>query len=339
MLNFANAEYLFLLILVPVFFVVYGIARYVRGRKIRKIGDPELVKQLMPSFSPSKGWVRLVLFSLAFIFFILGIARPRIGSRLKEKKVQGVEIVIALDVSNSMLAQDYRPNRLENAKFAISRLVDNLEDDRIGLVLFAGQSFVQLPITTDYVSAKMFLNSISTDSVPVQGSALEDAIKTCVKSFGSESDVSRAIILISDGESHEGDPVEAAKLAAEYGIKIYTIGVGSERGVPIPMKSDDGGNVNYLKDENGNIVVTKLDSRTLKEVAFAGKGIYVHAKPNDFGLNHILEDIDMMEKETFTTVSFEEYDEQYMYFFAIALVFFVVEMLVGDRKSRRRLFD
>ena len=338
MLNFAYPHYLYLLILVPFFFLIYGLSRIARKRKIKKFGDPQLVEQLMPSFSRSKGWVKLVLFSLAFIFFIIGVARPRIGSRLKEKDVQGVEIMIALDVSNSMLAQDYRPNRLENAKFAISRLVDNLEEDRIGLVIFAGQSFVQLPITTDYVSAKMFLNSISTESVPVQGTALEEAIKTCVKSFGSQSDVSRAIVLISDGESHEGNPVETAKMAAEYGIKIYTIGVGSERGVPIPIQ-DENGNTSYLKDESGNMVVTKLDARTLQEIAFAGKGIYVHAKPNDFGLKHILEDIDSMEKGTISTVAFEEYDEQYMYFFAIALVFFVLEMLIGDRKSRKHLFN
>ena len=338
MLNFAYPEYLYLLILVPFFFLFYGVACIMRKRKINKIGDEELVNALMPSYSKSKGWVKIVLFSFAFIFFIVGIARPRIGSKLQEKEVKGVEIMIALDVSNSMLAQDYRPNRLENAKFAISRLVDNLDEDRIGLVLFAGQSFVQLPITTDYVSAKMFLSSISTDSVPVQGTALDDAIKTCIKSFGSESDVSRAIILISDGESHEGNPAETAKLAAEYGIKIYTIGVGSERGVPIPIV-DEKGNTSYLKDEEGNMVVTRLDASTLKEIAFAGKGIYVHAQPNDFGLTHILDDINSLEKGVFKTVAFEEYDEQYMYFFAIALVFFVLEMLIGDRKSKRHLFN
>ncbi len=337
-MEFAYQEYLYLLILVPFFFLIYGLLRIARKKKIRKLGDPELVEQLMPSFSRSKGWVKIALFSLAFIFFILGMARPRVGSRLTEKKVQGVEIMIALDVSNSMLAQDYRPNRLENAKFAISKLVDRMRDDRLGLVIFAGQSFVQLPITTDYVSAKMFLNSISTESVPLQGSVLEDAIRTCARSFGSENDKSRAIILISDGESHEGNPVQAAKDAAEYGIRVYTIGIGSSRGVPIPMPGADG-NPTYLKDENGNLVVTKLDAATLQEVAVAGKGIYVHAKPDDLGLGHILEDIDKLEKDTFTMVSFEEYDEQYMYFFALALVFFVLEMLVGDRKSRRHLFN
>lgn len=332
MLNFGQPEYLYLLIAVPFFFAVYGFMRYMRRRRIRKFGDPRLVDSLMPSFSVSRGWIRLALFTVAFIFFVLGISRPRIGARLKEKKVQGVEIMIALDVSNSMLAQDYKPNRLENAKFAISRLVDNMKDDRIGMVIFAGKSFVQLPITTDYVSAKMFLSSISTESIPVQGTALEDAIHTCIKCYGSESDKSRAIILISDGENHEGNAVEAAKLAASYGIRIYTIGVGSLTGEPIPMNGE------LLKDKDGNIVVTKLDEQTLQKIALAGNGMYVHAKPNNFGLNHILEDINSLEKDSFTTVAFDEYDEQYMYFFAVSLLFFVLEMLVGDRKSKRQFF-
>lgn len=273
------------------------------------------------------------LFSLAFLFFVLGLARPQIGAKLSERETKGAEIMIALDVSNSMLAQDYSPSRLERAKLAISRIVDKLQEDRIGLVLFAGTSFVQLPITTDYVSAKMFLTSIDTQSVPVQGTAIGDAILTCAKSFSAQSDKSRAIVVITDGENHEDDPVAAAREAAEIGIKIYTIGVGSAEGQPI---SKDG---ELMKDKDGNIVVTRLDEDVLKDIARVGGGAYVHAGNEEFGLNPILEDIQRMEEEKFNSVIFEEYDEQFMYFFAVALALLVLEMLVGERKIRRKLFD
>lgn len=240
--------------------------------------------------------------------------------------------MIALDVSNSMLAEDYSPNRLERAKLAISRITDKLQDDRIGLVIFAGSSFVQLPITTDYLSAKMFLGSITPASIPVQGTAIGDAIQTAAKSFSAQSEHSRAIIVITDGENHEDDAVAAAKDAAEAGAKVYTIGVGSTDGQPIPM---DGG---LLKDREGNIVVSKLDEQGLKQIARAGGGAYVHAGNDEFGLNPIIDDIKRMEDEEYSSIVFEEYDEQYMYFFAIAFAFFVLEMLTGERKSRRKLF-
>ena len=318
MIYFANAQYLLLLFLVPVFPVLYALLRYRRRKSIRKFGDEKLVKELMPSYSGSKGWVRVVLFSFA---------------KLKEHQMKGAEVMIALDVSNSMLARDYSPDRLDRAKLAISRLVDKLNGDRIGLVLFAGTSFVQLPITTDYVSAKMFLNNISTESVPVQGTAMGDAINTCIRSFSAQSEKSRAIIVITDGENHEDDPVSAAKQAAEMGISVYTIGVGSEQGQPIPMK---GG---LLKDSEGNIVVTKLDESTLRDVARAGNGAYVHAGNDEFGLNPIIDNVRKLDEEQFSSVVFEEYDEQYMYFFAIALALFVIQMMVGERKVLRHLFD
>ena len=241
--------------------------------------------------------------------------------------------MIALDVSNSMLARDYSPNRLERAKLAISRLVDKLDGDRVGLVLFAGTSFVQLPITTDYVSAKMFLGNISTESIPVQGTAIGDAINTCIRSFSAQSEKSRAIIVITDGENHEDDPVAAAKQAADMGIMVYTIGVGSQQGQPIPMKNG------LLKDSKGNIVVTKLDENTLKEVAKAGNGAYVHAGNDEFGLNPVINDIRKLDEEEFKSIVFEEYDEQFMYFFAIALGLLVIQMLIGERKVLRHLFD
>ena len=333
MINFAQTQYLFLLLLIPFFFLVQALVLRLRRRRIRKFGDEKLVAQLMPSYAKAKVWVRLTLFSLGFFFFVIGLSRPQIGAKLKEHETKGAEIMIALDVSNSMLAEDYSPNRLERAKLAISRLVDKLRDDRIGLIVFAGNSFVQLPITTDYVSAKMFMNSISTESVPVQGTAIGEAINTAMRSFSSQSEKSRAIIVITDGENHEDDPVAAAKQAADMGVRVFTIGVGSPEGKPIPMDGE------LLKDKDGNIVVTRLDEKVLQDVAQAGNGLYVRAGNSEFGLNPIIEDIRRMEDEKYSSIVFEEYDEQFMYFLAIALFFFVIEILVGDRRSKRHLFN
>ena len=332
MINFAQAQYLFLILLIPVFFLLQALVFKLRTRRIRKFGDEELVRQLMPSSSRSKVWVRLTLFSIGFFFFAIGLSRPQIGAKLKEHETKGAEIMIVLDVSNSMLAEDYSPNRLDRAKLAISRLVDKLRDDRIGLIVFAGNSFVQLPITTDYVSAKRFLNSISTESVPIQGTAIGEAINTALRSFSAQSEKSRAIIVITDGENHEDDPVAAAAQAAEMGVRVFTIGVGSPEGKPIPMDGE------LLKDKDGNIVVTRLDETVLQDVANAGKGVYVRAGNSEFGLNPIIDDIRRMEDEKYSSIVFEEYDEQFMYFMGLALLFFVLEMLVGERRSKRHLF-
>ena len=332
MINFAQAQYLLLIFLVPFFFVIQAIVLKIRRKRIRKFGDEELVGRLMPSYSKGKTWIRLTLFSIGFIFFAIGLSRPQIGARLKEHETKGAEIMIVLDVSNSMLAEDYSPIRLERAKLAISRLVDKLRDERIGLIVFAGNSFVQLPITTDYVSAKMFLNSISTESVPLQGTAMGEAINTAMRSFSIQSEKSRAVIVITDGENHEDDPVAAAEQAAELGVRVFTIGVGSPEGKPIPYEGE------LLKDKDGEIVVTRLDENILKEVAEAGKGVYVRAGTSEFGLNPVIDEIKKMEDEKYSSIVFEEYDEQFMYFLALALLFFVIEQLVGDRKPKRHLF-
>ncbi len=333
MLVFASYRFLWLLLLVPLIPALYAVALALRKRRIRRFGDPRMVAHLMPHYSRAKGWVRIILFTLAFFFFVIGLSRPQIGAKLSERQTKGAEIMICLDVSNSMLAQDYTPCRLERAKLAISSLVDKLHDDRIGLIIFAGSSFVQLPVTTDYVSAKMFLSSIDAGSVPVQGTAIGDAIHTAMKSFSAQSEKSRVIILISDGENHEDDAVAAAKEAAQAGIRIYTVGVGSAAGQPIPVDGE------LLRDKDGNIVVTHLDEKTLRQIAEAGGGAYIQAGNEEFGLNPIINDIRAMEGELFSSVVFEEYDEQYMYFFAIALILLVIEMLVGERKNARKLFN
>ena len=332
MIVFAQYKYLLLLLLVPLILIAHALKLRLRRRRVGRFGDEALVGELMPSYSKAKGWLRTVLYCLAFFFCVIGLARPQIGAKLSEHEAKGAEIMICLDVSNSMLAEDYSPNRLERAKLAISRIVDRLQDDRIGLIVFAGSSFVQLPITTDYVSAKMFLNSIDTGSVPIQGTAIGDAVLTAARSFSEQSEKSRAIIVITDGENHEDDPVDAARQVGEMGIKVYTIGVGSLRGQPIPKDGE------LMKDREGNIVVSRLDEGTLQQMAEAGNGAYVHAGNEEFGLNPIIDDIRKMEAERFSSVVFEEYDEQFMYFFAAALALFVLEMLVGERRARRKLF-
>lgn len=332
MVYLAQSQYLLLLLLVPLLFVAYALYLRARRKRIARLGNPELVAKLMPDASTGKGWLKVSLLAAAWFFFVLGLARPQLGARLKEHESQGVEVMIALDVSNSMLAEDYSPNRLERSKLAISRLVDKLQGDRIGLVVFAGEAFVQLPITADYVSAKIFLKSINTESVPIQGTSLAEALMASARSFSTQSERSRAIILITDGEDHEGEAVEAARAIAEQGIRIYCIGVGSPQGKPIPK------NGSLLKDANGDIVVTRLDEEILQEIAGAADGKYVRAGAAEFGLNPIIDDLRKLDKEQFSSVVFEDFDEQYMYFFAIALFFLILELLVPETKARRHLF-
>ena len=332
MIYLAQPLYLLLILLIPLMYIAYWLMRRWRKRRIARFGDPDLVSSLAPLVPRRKGWLKLTLISLALLFFAIGMARPQLGAILKEKQVRGAEIMVVLDVSNSMLAEDYSPNRLERAKLAISKLVDELQGDRIGLIIFAGESFVQLPVTSDYVSAKIFLSSITTESVPVQGTAMGEAIRTAIKSFTSESENSRAIILITDGENHEDDPVAAARDAVDMGARVFCIGVGSPEGKPIPVDGE------LLKDKDGNIVVTRLDEATLKEVASAGKGLYVRAGNTEFGLNPVIDEIRSLEEKDFQSVVFEEYDEQYMYFFAIALIFMLIEFMISDTRNRRSLF-
>lgn len=332
MLHLAQAQYLILLLIVPLLFVFYAVYLAVRRKRILKIGDPALVQRLMPTASTAKGWLKVSLLAVAWLFFTLGLTRPQLGARLKEHQTQGAEIMIALDVSNSMLAEDYSPNRLERSKLAISRIVDKLAGDRVGLVVFAGQAFVQLPITADYVSAKIFLSSINTESVPIQGTALAEALTSSAKSFSTQSSRSRAIILITDGEDHEGDVQAAAQAIADEGIRIYCIGVGSPQGKPIPKNGE------LMKDANGEIVVSRLDEAVLQEIAGIGGGKYVRAGNSEFGLNPIIDDIREMDKEQFQSLVFEDFNEQYMYLFAIALFFLILEMLVSDNRLKHKLF-
>lgn len=329
----SQPQYMWLLLLVPVFFLVQFAVLKLRQIRIRRFGDEALVNALMPSYAKGKVWVRLTFFALAFSMLVVAISRPQRGAKLKEHELLGAEVIIALDVSNSMLAQDYTPNRLERAKLAISKVSERLDGDRLGLIIFAGEPYVQIPLTGDYISAKMFLNSINAGSVPVQGTAIGSAIELALRSFSDQSNKSRAIVVITDGENHEDDAVAAAKLAADNGVRVFTIGVGSQDGTVILMP--DG---SYIRDENGKEVVTKLDDVTLAKIADAGMGVYIQAGNREFGLEPIIDEIKNMDDEVTNRVVYEEYEELYMYFVAVALFFLIKQMLIGDRRSKIHLF-
>ncbi len=328
MLQLAQPIYLWLLTLIPVMILIYLVHLRMKQRALSRFGNTKVMEPLMPGVSKRRGWFKLILLCLAVFFFAVGLSRPQIGAGVREVKSRGVEVIIALDVSNSMLAQDFKPDRLERAKLAVSRLVDRLKDDRIGLIVFAGDAYVQLPVTADYISAKIFLSSISPNIVPKQGTAIGAAINLSIRSFTAESDRSRALIIITDGENHEDDPVSAATTAYEQGIIVHTIGIGSAEGQPIPV---DG---SMLKDKDGNIVVTRLDENTLQKIAAEGNGSYTRATNSDLGLDKILDDISKMDKQEVSNVVFSEFNEQFMYLLAFTLFFLIAETFVSERKNK-----
>jgi Ca-activated chloride channel family protein len=331
--RFANPEYLYLLLLLPVMVVVFAIHQYMRRNSLRKLGDSALVGKLIPEISRIRPAVKFIILLTGISTVIIGLARPQFGSRLEEVKKQGVEVIIALDVSNSMLAEDIQPNRLTRAKQAISKLVDNLENDKIGLIVFAGDAYTQIPITTDYISAKMFLSTINPDMVPKQGTAIGAAINLAERSFTPGEGKSKALIIITDGENHEDDPVSEAETASKAGIVIHTIGIGSSEGVPVPVSI--GGRRDYLKDANGATVITKLDEDILKRIAVSAQGNYIRASNSSIGLDEIFSDIRKMKKDELESTMYTEYNDQFQIFVAVALFFIILEIIIMDRKNRK----
>ena len=330
--RFAHPEYFYFLLVIPVFFVLFIISRINRSRSLRKFGNNDIIAQLMPSVSTSRPIIKFILWMLALGFIITALAQPQFGSKLLTSKRKGVELIIALDVSNSMMAEDIKPNRLERAKRAIAKLTERLRDDKLGLIVFAGQAFVQLPITTDYVSAKLFLDAINTSIVPVQGTAIGAAITMATKSFSPNFAGSKAIIVITDGENHEDDAVGAAKTAQEAKIVVHTIGMGLPQGAPIPIGPEGGSD--FLKDKSNNIVVTKLDESMLTQISSAGNGTYIRANNAEVGLNNLFNEIEKMEKSEMDSREYSEYDDQFPLFLTLALVMILIDFLILDRKNK-----
>ncbi len=330
--RFANPDFLYLLLLLPVM-VIFFIINGIRKRKaLRRLGNVQVVNSLMPEVSRTRPLLKFILVSVAFLACVIVLARPQFGSKIEDVKKEGVEVIIALDVSNSMLAEDIQPNRLTRAKQAISRLVDNLDNDRIGLIVFAGDAYTQLPVTTDYVSAKMFLSTIGPDMVPKQGTAIGAAIDLGIRSFSPGEGKSKAMVIITDGENHEDDPVASAEEAAKAGIIIHTIGIGSTDGVPVPVVVN--GRRDYLKDESGNTVISKLDEEILKKIAISTNGNYVRASNSNIGLDEIFNQIKKMKKQELESTMYTEYNDQFQIFAAIAIFFLIAEFIIMDRKNR-----
>lgn len=333
MFRFEHIEYLYALLLIPFFSALFILYHIWKARAVRRFGDQEVVRQLMPLASSRKSVLKFLVLMLAIAALILGLANPQVGSKMEKVQRKGADLMIALDVSNSMLAQDIRPDRITRAVQGITKLIDRLEGDRVGIVVFAGKAYVQLPITTDYAAAKLFLSTISTKMVPSQGTAIGDAIDLSAQSF-KQDDRSKAIIIITDGENHEGDVLASARKAAEAGIKIFTIGMGSPDGTPIPVYDDFGRQTGYKTDRNGQTIISRLDETTLQQIASAGNGIYLRASTGQDGLGRILDEINALEKKEIETRMFSEYDSRFQYFLAICIFLLLVEFLIPERKSR-----
>ncbi|MDP4281287.1 MAG: VWA domain-containing protein [Bacteroidota bacterium] len=332
MFRFAHFGFIYLFLLIPVFIGVLVLFLMWRKNALKRFGDLPVIRQLMPEYSSGRIIFKFLILMLAFSSLVIALMDPQTGSRLEKVKRQGIDMMIALDVSNSMLAEDIKPNRLERSKQAISKLFDELEGDRIGLIVFAGKAYTQLPITTDYAAAKMFLSTVNTNSVPVQGTAIGDAIDLATKSFG-ESKLNKVIILITDGEDHQGDWLEKTKEAAKQGINIYTIGMGLKDGAPIPVYSENI-EIGYKKDKEGNTIISKLDESLLQQIASAGNGMYVRASNSDAGLQKVFDEFSKMQKKEIETRQYSEYEDRYQYFVALALIFLALELFVFDKKNQ-----
>ncbi len=330
MFQFANPTYLYLLIALPLVALLYFYSNYRRKKRIEKYGDPALLEQLMPEVSKTRPNLKFWLVWAALGMLIFTLARPQFGSKMEKQKRSGVETIIALDISNSMLAEDITPSRLDKSKKLISRMVDEFTNDKVGLIVFAGDAFTQLPITTDYVSAKMFLESITPSLISSQGTNIGGAIQLALKSFTPQEGVGRAIIVITDGENHEGGALEAAKEAVEKGIQVYVLGIGSTDGSPIPSEE---GNNEFRKDKDGNVIVTRLNEEMCRNIAQAGNGVYIRVDNSNSAQRALQKEIDKLAKNDVESMVYTEFDEQFQVIAWIALILLLAELLISEKKG------
>ncbi len=337
-LRFQRPEYAWLYLLGPLMFALFILMIWVKNRRFDKFAEAGLLGHLVSDVSSVKVTAKFMLWRLAAAFIITALINPQLGSKMTETKVQGIELMLAIDVSNSMLAEDLKPSRMVLARRAIERFVDKLRGDRIGIVVFAGEAYVQLPITSDYGAAKLFLNSVTPDIVPTQGTAIGAAIERSLESFDFSSPAQKAIIVISDGENHEDDAVGAATKAQEQGVLVYTIGIGSVKGSPIPDMRN-GRKTGFRKDRDGSTVISRLNEDMLREIAAAGGGNYVRASAAEVGLNTLLDELNELEKADMGSVSYAEYEDRFQIFLVLALLCMLAEFLLTERKGKiaRRL--
>jgi Ca-activated chloride channel homolog len=332
MFRFAHSGFFYLFLLLPVFAGLFIIFLVWRKGKLEKFGERALIRQLMPDYSVFKLILKFIIILFAYSLLVFALAEPQTGSKLEKVQRKGIDVIIALDVSTSMLAQDIKPNRLERAKQDISKLIDQLEGDRLGIVIFAGKAYTQLPVTTDYTAAKLFLSTINTNSVPVQGTAIGEAIERAMISFG-DSKHHKAVIIITDGEDHQGGVLEQAETAAKQGINIYTIGMGLVEGAPIPIFN---GNVQtgYKKDRDGTVIISKLDEQLLQQIATAGNGMFIRASNSTTGLNKIFDEINKIQKSEIETKQFSDYEDRFQYFIGLCLILLIFELFIFDKKNQ-----
>ena len=329
MFRFGEPLYLYLLIVVPILAAFYFYSNYRRRKRLKEYGDMELLKQLMPEVSKYRPDVKFWLMLAAMVMVIFMLAQPQFGSKMETVKRQGIETVVALDISNSMLAQDVAPSRLEKSKKLISRLVETFNNDKVALIVFAGEAFTQLPITSDYVSAKMFLETISPSLISTQGTDIRAAINLAMKSFTPNDGVGRAIVLITDGENHEGGAIEAAQEAAKKGIHVFVLGVGSPDGSPIPVE----GSNEFRRDKDGNVVVTRLNEEMCREIARAGNGMYVRVDNTNNAERALNAEVNKLAKADVGTQVFTEFDEQFRVLAWLALILLAVEIMILNRRN------
>lgn len=335
MLRFESPQFLYLLILIPLFYVLYFFYVRSKKRKLKDLASTRVQEIIMPDLSVGKQNLKFALLNIAFFFLVIAVANPQSGTSVGKKERQGTDLIICLDISNSMLAQDLKPNRITRAKQSINSLINQLRGDRIGLVVFAGTSFIQLPMTSDYAAAKTFIDIIEPSMIETQGTAIGESLKTAFSAFGEQQDNkrSRSIVLISDGEDNEEDALEVAKEVASDGVVINTIGLGRGEGAPIPIKQRNGTN-EYKRDANGNIVLTKLNENLLKQIADKGNGTYIRANNSSIGLEHILARINKMEKNEYEAVAYKSYESRFYIPAMIALVLLLVEYVIFERKNK-----
>ncbi len=322
-----------LFLVIPLFFLLFLLHMYKRRKAVKTLGQENIIRQMAPLASAMRHWYKFCLVILAMAMIILTAMGPKTGSQIEEAKIEGIDIIVTLDVSSSMLAEDVRPNRLERAKMGVNRLVDMLDNDRIGVVVFAASSQLQIPLTTDHEAVKMLLAPVNTQSVAEQGTLIESAIDRAIGAFPDNNGNSRVIILISDGESHEDNPLEAARRARDMGIVIHTVGVGSRQGAPVPQFENDR-HIGYLRDHEGNTVITRYDEQTLREMAAITGGIFRHGSGADMGLQQILEMMRDMEQHEFERVIFADYESKAHITAALALLLLLIELFVMERKNK-----
>jgi len=327
MFRFENPEYLWLVSIVIVLALIYIVQYFKRKSSLRKFGDPNLLYQLMPDVSRWRRLIKFLLLELSLVFMIIMLARPQEANQISEEKRSGIETMIAIDISNSMLAEDVTPSRLDRAKMLVEGLVETFSDDKIGLIIFAGDAFVQLPITNDYVSAKMFLNSIEPSMIVNQGTDIASAINMASHSFTQQEHVGKAIIVITDGEDHEGGALEAAKEAKDNGMNIYMLGIGTSKGAPIPNKETGG----YMIDRTGETVLSRLNEDMCKEIAQAGGGVYIHVDNSSSAQQILDKELDKLEKSD--SAVYSNYSEQFQTFGVIALILLIIEIVILERKN------